>query len=506
MTARRSNRPARGQTPSLPAVIAVTLGPIAVACALGLAYPHDPVWFAFSNVGVLLASVLRTARAALAIAVVAILAVLATALLQADSLGSARIVPMVTFDLMFSALIVMSARYREHLEAAREERLRESENRLSESRRMESIGRLAGGIAHDFNNLLTVVLANADLLSRGRATGHAASEIEAAGTRAAELTRQLLAYARQQVTSPTIVDANVVLSDLEPILRRLLREDIALTVAPDAGLWTMKIDPSQLEQVVLNLTVNARDALSHGGKITISTHNVTRKDPSERELVMLCVRDSGSGMNRDTLAHVFEPFFTTKSPGIGTGLGLATVKSIVQGAGGFVEVDSAEGQGAEFRIYVPRTKGVQRMASTRPSGVQGKPRRTTVLLVEDDALVRKAVARMLEELDLDVLQAESAVTARRLFVQEKQRIGILLTDVVLTDASGIELAEVLQERKPSLKVLLMTGYADELTRRATELKSDWLLLSKPFAPRDLLTALLAGLGEEPPAAPVELVS
>jgi len=490
------------------AVVASTLGPVAIACVLGLVYPRDPVWFAFTNVGVLLASVLRNARVALVVALMALICVIATTLVHLTELGGVHVVTLITFNLMFSALIVLSARYREHLEAVREDRLRASENKLSESRRMESIGRLAGGIAHDFNNLLTVVLANAELLARGRTIDMAAHEIEAAGTRAAELTRQLLAYARQQVTTPVIVSSNEVLANLEPILRRLLREDIQLTIVPDPGLWPIKVDPSQLEQVILNLTVNARDALPQGGRIEVSTHNVTRRDPIERELSMLCVRDSGSGMNRETLAHVFEPFFTTKSPGIGTGLGLATVQSIVQEAGGFVEVDSAPGEGSEFRIYLPHAKGGQRTASVRPSGPQGLlvPRTSVVLLVEDDALVRKSVARMLEDAGMEVLQAASAVEARGLFVKHRPRIEVLLTDVVLTDASGIELAEVLQERVPKLRVLLMTGYADELTQRATELKPDWLLLTKPFAPRDLMAALASAIGESGPAAVVELVS
>jgi len=488
------------------AVIAVTFGPVLVSSALGLFQPYDPVWFAYANVGVLLASVLRTARTALAIAFVSLLSVLGTALFHADRLGSTRIVPIFVFNLTFSALIVMSARYREHLEAAREERLRASENRLAESRRMESIGRLAGGIAHDFNNLLTVVLANAELLARGRAIGTAANEIETAGTRAAELTRQLLSYARQQVTSPVVVDPNTVLSNLEPILRRLVREDIQLTISTDPELWPITIDPSQLEQVILNLTVNARDALSQGGTLEISTHNVTRCDPTERELVLLRVKDSGSGMSRDTLAHVFEPFFTTKHPGIGTGLGLATVQSIVQTAGGFVEVDSAPGQGAEFRVYLARSRGAQAVAPSRTSDPDISPRHGTVLLVEDDPLVRRSVARMLEETGMDVLSAESAVQARRLFVEHRSRIEVLLTDVVLTDASGIELAEVLQQRMPSLHVLLMTGYADELTQRATDLQPHWLLLAKPFSPRDLRAALSSALPQLASETPIVRVS
>jgi CheY-like chemotaxis protein len=337
-----------------------------------------------------------------------------------------------------------------------------------------------------------VVLANAELMGRGRAAGVAAREIETAGTRAAELTRQLLAYARQQVTSPTSVSVMQVMRAVEPILRRLLREDIRLHIEGDDLLFRVKIDPVQLEQVVLNLTVNARDAIDGAGSIYVRARNVSRVVAGvERELLCLAVRDTGHGMSAHTIAHVFEPFFTTKGPGIGTGLGLATVHTIVQDAAGFIEVESQVGEGSEFRVYLPRTteEAAKTPASVRPGAVLASPRRTAILLVEDDALVRRSVARMLEDAELDVIEAASAMEARVTFLKNRQRIEVLLTDVVLTDASGIELAQVLRERAPQLAVLLMTGYADELARNAADIQSDWVLLNKPFSSRELRSAL-----------------
>jgi signal transduction histidine kinase/CheY-like chemotaxis protein len=479
----------------------VCVGPIVVACSVGVTVSADRVWFVVPNVSVVLASALLGARGALATGVAACSSVALVLLLNRQGLLLSEVASIVMMDVMLTLLIVVSTWYRNRLEALRERLLRAREMELAESRRMESIGRLAGGIAHDFNNLLTVVLANAELLSRGRSVNTAAREIESAGTRAAELTRQLLSYARQQVTTPTVVDINEIIHNLEPIARRLLPENIRVEWQREPQLWHVKIDPTQLEQVVLNLTVNARDAMPDGGVLVIRTSNVTRmQDGAEQHLAEISLRDSGMGMNEETLERVFEPFFTTKNPSIGTGLGLATVEAIVQQANGFVEVDSELHQGTEFRVYLPRS--LERVRSVAPQISETVPitrPRAAILLVEDDVLVRRSVARMLSDTTLQVIEAESVRHAKMLFAAHEGRIEAILTDVVLTDGSGVELSAFLREKDPDLAVLLMTGYADELAQLEHQ-KENLLVLSKPFTSRELTSALSRALEQVPEAA------
>jgi signal transduction histidine kinase/ActR/RegA family two-component response regulator len=477
------------------------VGPIVVACSIGVTVSVDRVWFVIPNVSVILASVLLGARAALATGFAACGSVALALALNRQGLLLSEVVSIVMIDVMLTLLIVVSTWYRNRLEALRERLLRARELELAESRRMESIGRLAGGIAHDFNNLLTVVLANVELLSRGRSVNTAAREIESAGTRAAELTRQLLSYARQQVTTPTIVDVDEIVHNLEPIARRLLPENIRVEWQREPELWRVKMDPTQLEQVVLNLTVNARDAMPDGGVLVIRTANVTRiLDGVPQDYAELSLRDTGMGMSGETLERVFEPFFTTKSPGIGTGLGLATVEAIVQQAQGFVEVDSEVHEGTEFRVYLPRSLELRR--SVAPPTAEAAPisrPKAAILLVEDDALVRRSVARMLSDTSLQVIEAESVRHAKMLFAAHEGRIEVVLTDVVLTDGSGVELSAYLRERDASLAVLLMTGYADELAQLAHR-KENLLVLSKPFTSRDLTSALSRALEQVPESA------
>jgi two-component system, cell cycle sensor histidine kinase and response regulator CckA len=371
--------------------------------------------------------------------------------------------------------------------------LRRSEAQLRQSQKLEAVGRLAAGIAHDFNNLLSVVLSYSEeliaALPEGSAHQRDAMEIARAGERAAELTRQLLIFSRQQMLTPKILDLNVVLANLGRMLTRVVGEDVRLDLIAAADLGRVKADPGQIEQVLMNLVVNARDAMPNGGALTIETHNVDLDEAYARDhlhvepgpYVMLSVSDTGVGMDRETQARIFEPFFTTKGPGRGSGLGLSTVFGIITQSQGSIWVYSEVGRGTTFKIYLPRVDG----ASERPpvaEHVAGGSE--TILLVEDEPQVRAVVRRALERAGYAVLVAQDPDDALRL-CDARQPIDLLLTDVVMPHMNGRELAERVRARYPATKALFMSGYTDDAILRHGVLDAGVPFLQKPITPTTL---------------------
>jgi len=372
---------------------------------------------------------------------------------------------------------------------------RQLEAQLAQAQKMEAIGRLAGGVAHDFNNLLTVILSYSDLLLEDLPAESSdredVTQIRKAAQGASELTRQLLAFSRQQVLLPKVVDINASVSGIERLLTRVLREDIKLacTLASDAGM--IRVDPGQLEQVIMNLAVNARDAMPGGGLLTIETANVDldadylRAHPMAKPgpYVMLAVTDTGMGMDAATQARIFEPFFTTKDVGKGTGLGLATVQGIVQQSGGFIWVYSEPDHGTVFKIYLPRVdEAPSQEAVTNADDVRGTE---TILIAEDVPAVRAVTREMLKRYGYHVLEAADGLTALQVAADYKETIHLLLTDVVMPDLSGRDLAERFRMLRPAMKVVFMSGYTDDAIVRHGILQEGIAYLQKPFTPVSL---------------------
>jgi CheY-like chemotaxis protein len=358
---------------------------------------------------------------------------------------------------------------------------------------MDAVGRLAGGVAHDFNNLLTVIAGRCELLrSRCRPEDPAwrhADLIGKTAERAARLTHQLLAFSRKQVLRPRVLDLNVVVAGMDRMLRRLIGEDGDLVVVEAKRLGATRADPGQLEQVILNLVVNARDAMPNGGRLMIETANIrlaeglpgTGIDAPAGEYVMLAVGDTGVGMDPEVQAHLFEPFFTTKGPGKGTGLGLATVYGIVKQSGGYVGVESELGRGSVFRIYLPRVD--ESPEALEPTMGGRAPRGSeTVLVVEDDDALRELAREILEMHGYTVIDARHPGEALLIVERRTGRIDLLVTDVVMPEMSGRELAERLSAVRPLLKVLYMSGYTDDAIVHHGVLDAGITLIQKPFAP------------------------
>ncbi|MBI2892698.1 MAG: response regulator [Deltaproteobacteria bacterium] len=377
-----------------------------------------------------------------------------------------------------------------------------------EVEKLGAIGRLAGGIAHDFNNLLAVITSYTSLLLEDTQSASAREdlkEIDRAALRAATLTRQLLAFSRRQVLQPTVVDVNVVVGDMRKLLQRLLGEDIQFLATLDPGLGTVRADVGQLEQVVMNLAVNARDAMPYGGKLVIETRNVelaeaTPSRPAGR-WVQLAVTDTGSGMSDEVRERIFEPFFTTKEVGKGTGLGLATVYGIVTQSGGHIEVKSQLARGTTFTVALPRLETaevaeVAERSSIAPGGTE------TVLLVEDEDALREASGRMLRRSGYAVLEARNGGEALLLCEQHRGKVDLLVTDVVMPLLSGFALAERLTMSWPKMRVLFVSGHPDESIAPHGQLRAGTILLRKPFSSADLAYTVrraIDGTRTPPPA-------
>jgi PAS domain S-box-containing protein len=381
---------------------------------------------------------------------------------------------------------------------------RRLENQLRQAHRMGAIGRLAGGVAHDFNNILTVIIGYSELAGYRLGAGHSVSkhlnEIKLAAERAASLTRQLLAFSRQQVLYPRILDLNAVVNNLTQMLLRLIGEDISLSFKAGT-VGAIRADLGQIEQILMNLVVNARDAMSHGGTISIETSTVELAEsyvdshlsvPPGR-YVVLSVSDTGCGMDEKTVAQIFEPFFTTKNPGQGTGLGLSTVYGIVKQSDGHIWVYSEPGRGSTFKLYFPEQEhGAHKGHELSPvlDLVIGAE---TILVVEDDEALRKLITALLASSGYRVLEAASGESALRLLQETRERIDLLLTDMLMPVMSGVELAEQMKELQPHAKVLLMSGYAGDLITRYRMSDSEIMLVEKPFTRHTLLSKIRTAL-------------
>ena len=370
------------------------------------------------------------------------------------------------------------------------------EAQYQQAQKMEAIGRLAGGVAHDFNNLLTVILGFCELLLADLDPDDPRqadiAEIQKAGTSAAGLTRQLLAFSRKEIIEPTLLDLNVVVADMRAMLGRLIGEDVKVVLGLRPELAPVKADRGQVEQIVMNLAVNARDAMPKGGTLTIETANVeldehyakTHLAVKPGPYVALTVTDTGTGMTPQVQARLFEPFFTTKEVGKGTGLGLATVHGIVTRSGGSVNVYSEVGRGTSFTVYFPRADAAEMVVDAPPPVARPRAGTETVLVVEDAEGLRELARRLLERQGYTVLVAANADEALRLFEQNAS-IDVLLTDVVMPGASGPELTRQLVERRPALKVIYMSGYTEEAIVQHGVLKPGIAFLHKPFTSETL---------------------
>ncbi len=387
------------------------------------------------------------------------------------------------------------------------------EDQLRQSQKMDALGRLAGGIAHDFNNLLTIIKGHCGLLLDRLAPGDAlygsGEQIQKASDRAASLTRQLLTFSRRQVLQPKVLDLNALTAEMGKLLRRLIREDIEFLLRLGESLGRVKADPGQIEQVLLNLTVNACDAMPEGGKLTIETHNTvvdgeyarTRPSVEPGDYVMLAVSDTGYGMDAATKARIFEPFFTTKEPGKGTGLGLATVYGVVTQSDGFIWVDSSPRKGTRFEIYLPRVREkVDRAAS---DGVAVAPARRfeTVLLVEDEEEVRELASGFLTSAGYRVVTAQDGAEALEIAHRLRETIHLLVTDVVMPNMSGPDLVKRLKRLLPDLKIVYMSGYIEQ-NEDCKELLEKEFYLQKPFSRDTLLRQVSDAFTNEPLAHPL----
>ncbi|OGK87980.1 MAG: hypothetical protein A2X52_13685 [Candidatus Rokubacteria bacterium GWC2_70_16] len=388
---------------------------------------------------------------------------------------------------------------------------RRMEAQLRQSQKMEAVGQLAGGIAHDFNNLLTVITGRAELalhkVGEDGPAGRDLTLIRQTAERAAAMTRQLLAFSRRQTLAPRVVDPNQVVQGLLPMLRRLIGEDMELIPALDPGVGRMRADVTRVEQVILNLVVNARDAMPQGGPITLETANVElgaafaldNPGAPSGPHVMLAVRDRGMGMDGETQDRIFEPFFTTKGPGQGTGLGLATVYGIVRQHEGWIKVESAPGRGTTMRVYLRRVEEGGEPAGPPAAGSAAPRGSETILLVEDDETVRQTAQEMLEMSGYRVIETSDTADSRRLAAQHRGPIHLLLTDVIMPGMSGPALAAQVASLRPGIRVLYMSGYTGDALGQRGMVEPDMAFLQKPFTPEALARKVRETLDDAPAA-------
>jgi two-component system, cell cycle sensor histidine kinase and response regulator CckA len=375
------------------------------------------------------------------------------------------------------------------------------EDQLRQAQKMEAVGRLAGGVAHDFNNLLMVIKGHTELLlnvlPHGDPSARKVELIDRAADRAASLTRQLLAFSRMQVLQPRVINLNKIVEDMGKLIPRLLGEDVDLVIRTSPDLGAIRADASQMEQVIMNLAVNARDAMPGGGRLVIETSNteLDRSYANARPVItpgpyiLLAVSDTGTGMDQDTQARIFEPFFTTKEQGKGTGLGLSTVYGVVKQSGGFIWVYSEVGKGTSFKIYLPRVD--------QPIDAAGKvasyaeiPRGTeTVLLAEDESDVRELAREFLEAAGYTVIEARNGQEALKLAAEGSDEIDLLVSDLVMPGMTGQQLASLLQQRDPTLRVIFMSGYSEHAAAEAAQAGSSVRILTKPFNRMALLRTI-----------------
>ncbi len=367
------------------------------------------------------------------------------------------------------------------------------EAQLHHAAKMQSIGVLAGGVAHDFNNLLTSILGNVELalaeLTKDEPLYEDLLEIKKAGERAARLTSQLLAFSRKEIREPELLDLNGTLSEMEKMLRRLIREDIELVVIPEPGLWQVCLDPSQMDQIIMNLVVNARDAMPDGGTLTLETANVKLDrvyfrnhgiDNDPGPYVMLAVTDTGIGMDQDVQTKMFDPFFTTKDRGTGTGLGLATLYGIIKQNKGYIWSYSEPGQGTTMKVYLPKAKEILETGDREEAHEGGLTGAETVLVAEDNGPVRDVTLKILDQFGYRTLEARDGEEAVRVSRDFEGEIHLLLTDVIMPGMSGKELSERLQSMRPDMKVLYMSGYTENIIIQKGLLPGDIHYIQKPF--------------------------
>ena len=379
-----------------------------------------------------------------------------------------------------------------------EESLRKSEEQLRQAQKLESIGRLSGGIAHDFNNLLTTIIGYSELISLEEdlndTTKEGVREIKNSAERAAALTQQLLAFSRKQVLKPQVIDLNRLITKLGRMLKRLIGEDIDLTTKLDSKLGHIKADPGQVEQVIMNLVVNARDAMPEGGTLTIETQGLYLDESYHQQhpevtpgyYVLLAVSDTGHGMDEETRKHIFEPFFTTKEVGKGTGFGLSTVYGIVKQSGGYIYVYSEPDHGTTFKIYLPHLTGTKKQQESLTGKRDPMGGAETILLVEDEESLRKMAGRILEGYGYSVIEATDGMDALKIITKgDRLKIDLLVTDVVMPEMGGKELADKLTAEYPRLSVLYISGYTDNAIAHHGVLDEGVSLLQKPFSPQSL---------------------
>jgi signal transduction histidine kinase len=396
---------------------------------------------------------------------------------------------------LFLFMLVLLTMRRTQAFYAEAERRDMAEQALRQSQKMEAVGQLTGGVAHDFNNLLTIIIGNLGIAKRGVVEARAERALNNAlvgAERAAQLTQRLLAFSRRQPLNPRLIDVNKLVVSISDLLTRTLGENIALETVSGAGLWKVEADASELESTLLNLALNARDAMPEGGKLTIEISNAYLDDEYCRhhegiqpgQYVLIAVTDSGAGMSRETIDHAFEPFFTTKEAGKGTGLGLSQVYGFMKQSGGHVKIYSEPGEGTTIKLYLPRREGDEADISSDSSEGSDHGQGETILIVEDDDGVRQYAAEILRDLNYQIIEAKDSATALRLLDAEKQ-FDLLLTDVVLPGKNGRELADEVERKRPEVKIIFMTGYSRNAIVHHGRLDAGTELIPKPLIERSL---------------------